>query len=256
MARRRMIEITIAHDKDFNALPEFAQLLYLKALPHTDDFGRFEGDVDVFKARADPFGKRPIEQYESAMREIAGAHLWSIYRTPNGKMVIQYDIESFERINAFLIKNRSGYEYPGFIDEEGYELICGDMPAYPVVSKKQEVKSIKQKDKEEGRKPRILYKDKKLVIPDDLREDLAAEFGRLLLDREIPKMESWLKVNKPKKDFNRFVWNWLNRQRGVMPEPKIAQKKSKFCSIHKINYEQALCPKCTIPLNQTEMGRK
>lgn len=139
-----MIEVTIAHDKAFNSLSEFAQLLYLRALPHTDDFGRFDADVDVFKVRIDPFGKRPIEDYEKAMKEIADVHLWSIYEVAPDKRVLQFDPQSFERINAFLIKNRGNPEYPAYI--EAYQLICGDMPSYHIVSNKKKAISIKQRE--------------------------------------------------------------------------------------------------------------
>lgn len=142
MARRRMIEVSIAHDKKLNALSDFGQLLFLKMLPHTDDFGRFEGDPVLVKARVDPLSKKPAAKYEAAMREIAAAGLWTWFKTPEGKMVVQYHAPSFERINAFLIKQRGNNEYPPFV--EGYELISSDMPVYPIYSNKQKVESRKQ----------------------------------------------------------------------------------------------------------------
>lgn len=54
---------------------------------------------------------------------------------------------------------------------------------------------------------------KKLIVPPEMLEDLYADFGREVVDGEIPKMEKWLKWNKPKKDYNRFIVNWLNRPR-------------------------------------------
>jgi len=63
----------------------------------------------------------------------------------------------------------------------------------------------------------IQYRDRLLVVPPEIREDLHAEFGRELVSRELGKMEAWLKVNKPKKDFNRFVWNWLTKAKADSP---------------------------------------
>ena len=60
----------------------------------------------------------------------------------------------------------------------------------------------------------ITYKDKKLFISESLFEEFCSEFSRELLMREIPKMERWLKFNKPKKDYKRFIFNWLNKEHG------------------------------------------
>ena len=161
MARRRMIEVSIAHDKKLNALSDFGQLLFLKILPHTDDFGRFEGDPVLVKARADPLSKKPVGRYEAAMREIAAAGLWMWYKLPEGKMVLQYPVDSFERINAFLIKNRGQQEYPPF--KKGYELISSDMPAYPIESK--EYKAESREYKAESKKQK---EEEKIEIPEGL----------------------------------------------------------------------------------------
>jgi len=144
-----MIEVSIAHDKLLNGLSDFAQLLYLKILPHTDDWGRFEGDPEVVKARVDPLSRRPVAKYDAAMREISGAGLWTWFQTEKGHKVVQYKQDSFERINAFLIKQRKNAEFPPHKDS--YELVCGVMPVITlnkqqVISKEQRVKS-KEKEK-------------------------------------------------------------------------------------------------------------
>ena len=149
MARRRMIEVSIAHDKELNRLSDFAQLLYLKVLPHTDDWGRFEGDPEIVKGRVDPLSKRPVAKYEVAMKEIAEAGLWAWYETDKGRKVVQYNADSFERINAFLIKSRKNAEFPPHKDS--YRLICSVMPPIThkeqqVISNKQQVESKEQKD--------------------------------------------------------------------------------------------------------------
>jgi hypothetical protein len=144
MARRRMIEITTSHDKELNSLSVFAELLYHRILPHTDDYGRFEGDPEVVRARVMPLRKKSIAVIEEAMREISAAGLWVWFKLPNGKSVVQYKAESFERINAFLIKNRGNSEFPPYKKE--YELICGDMPPYRIDSNKHKAISTKQKE--------------------------------------------------------------------------------------------------------------
>lgn len=60
-------------------------------------------------------------------------------------------------------------------------------------------------------KDSIKFENEKLVIPNDILEKFKSEFSNELLQQEIPKMEKWLKFNKPKKDFKRFIFNWLNK---------------------------------------------
>jgi hypothetical protein len=140
-----MIEVSIAHDKLLNKLSVFAQLIYLKALPHTDDYGRFEGDPEIFKARVDPLSNGKVDHYERAMREIADSGLWLWYDV-DGRKVVQYKQDAFERINAFLIKKRGNPEYPEYKD--GYKPISSDIQGishskYKATSNKQKVESKK-----------------------------------------------------------------------------------------------------------------
>jgi hypothetical protein len=149
-----MIEVSIAHDKRLNKLSDFAQLLYLKILPHTDDWGRFEGDPEVVKGRVDPLSHRPASRYETAMREISEARLWLWYETDKGKMVVQFNEDAFERINAFLIKSRKNPEYPPHKDS--YRLICGVMGAITHKEQQAESKEIKVESKKQRDKPENL----------------------------------------------------------------------------------------------------
>jgi hypothetical protein len=206
-----MIEISIAHDKALNSLSEWPQLLYLKLLPHTDDFGRFEADPAIVKARVDPLGTRPVEDFDIALKVMGQVKLISIYQTDRGRLVLQMNQESFERINAFLIKHRTSSEYPPY--KEGYELICGDMPSYR-----------HRKTPEEPPKTKadfVVFKDGHLCVPDGIMEQFIADFGRASVVSEIPKMERWLKYNKPKKDYKRFMFNWLNKATGGNDEGSI-----------------------------------
>jgi len=107
-----MIEVSLAYDKKFNSLSDFAALLYLKILPHTDDFGRFDGDPEVIRARVEPMKGRKSTHYLAALEEIDHAGLITIYELSNGRRFIQYNQSSFERINAFLIKQRKKGEFP------------------------------------------------------------------------------------------------------------------------------------------------
>jgi hypothetical protein len=257
MARRRMIEVTIAHDKAFNSLSEFAQLLYLRTLPHTDDYGRFEADVDVFKVRVDPFNKRPIEDYEKAMKEIAEVHLWSIYSTDGEKRVLQFDQQSFERINAFLIKNRGNCEYPAYM--EAYQLICGDMPAYHIISIKNKVKSKEKKE---------TVVDKNLngesAHPESVSIVIRLFQERNYLDANTEgekfwnyyESNGWRVGRNPMKNWKAAAANWNKNAKqyhkgGVILPSGPRSPQFKKCHIHRIEYTEPLCPKCTLPMPES-----
>jgi len=241
MARRRMIEVSISKDKDFNSLSEFAQLLYLKTLPHTDDFGRMEGDPETLKIIVDGFSKRKISDYERAIAEIASKNLWLWYETDEGKKIIQYSPIAFERINAFLIKKRGNPEYPEF-NKDLYKSISVDIH---IISNKYKAISKKIKDTEET----ISYKDGRLIIPNGIREEFNATFSRQRVDSEIPAMEKWLKFNKPKKDYKRFIFNWLNKpvqaNTTIKPDPPMVRKVNKCISCFRpIPDSQTICEEC------------
>ena len=85
----------------------------------------------------------------------------------------------------------------------------------PPQAKVKDKDKVKAKDKA---KEVVQYSSEKgLIIPNGLMEEFCAEYDRDLIDQELPKMNRWLKVNKPKKDYNRFVWNWLSRSKITAP---------------------------------------
>jgi hypothetical protein len=63
-------------------------------------------------------------------------------------------------------------------------------------------------------KPTAQFTNHKLVIDPLFLAELRAVFDAALIDRETPKMERWLALNKPKKDYRRFISNWLNNASG------------------------------------------
>src|SRR5574343_480910 len=105
MARKRMIEVSIAYDEHLNSVSEFAELIFYRILPHTDDFGRFSGSPKVIKARALPMrDKRTARDIAEAIYELIDIGLLRPY-CADGKLVLQFNEESFARINAVLVKN-------------------------------------------------------------------------------------------------------------------------------------------------------
>lgn len=233
-----MIEVSIAHDKALNSLSDFAQLLYLKILPHTDDWGRFEGDPVVVKARVDPLSTKAVKKYENAMQEIASAGLWKWYKTDNGKMVVQYHEQSFERINAFLIKNRKNSEFPPYKDS--YQSISQGYA--PITNRKiiLESKETKDKDtvdlaKEEPAKPSpsMLFEQIWANYPRrDGRKDALKHFLASVETEEdfksitaaLENYRKWLKKNHTEEQYIKKGSTWFNNWRDWIPEDKPRKK--------------------------------
>jgi hypothetical protein len=107
------------------------------------------------------------------------------------------------------------YEKGQFWKSDDEHLPAGEehLLADDIESRKQKVVS-KEESVRGGDRPRATWDaaSKTLNVPPQLMEVLCSEFGRGLVETQIPKMERWLKVNKPKRGYNRFMWNWLNKE--------------------------------------------
>ncbi len=149
-----MIEVTTAYDKHLNAISDFAELVYWRILPHTDDCGRFDADPVQIKARCFPLKKKTETCIYKAMCEIIEIGLWQVYKSGD-KIVLQYNREAFNRINAVLTKNNTkGSEYPepdGFLSLLEYQKhVEGSCLTRHIISKEYKVKG--KEYKVEGKK--------------------------------------------------------------------------------------------------------
>jgi hypothetical protein len=215
-----MIEITIAHDKVLNSLSDFEQLLFLKVLPHTDDYGRFDGDPEILKARVEPLTNRHISKYETAINNISKSGLWMRYRTPEGKLVIQFKVATFERINAFLVKKKGKPEFEEF--KEGYELISSDMSL--ISHNKYTVESNKYKAKSKETRPENVDNIREYMRSIQCPEDQAQLFW------DHFSSNGWKVGGKaPMLDWKAAVRNWNHRRK---EEPSKQDPFQKFMEKH------------------------
>jgi len=100
MARGRMISKSLSTSEKFAALlttagdlAEFCQLLYLLIVPHTDDFGRLQGDPFTVKHVCFPVSPRSLAEFSRALDLLNTVDLIVWYGVA-GKHYIQ--IEQFE----------------------------------------------------------------------------------------------------------------------------------------------------------------
>lgn len=134
MARGRMLSKSLSTSEKFASvgghLVEFCHALYPLLIPHTDDFGRLQGDPFTVKHQCYPASKRTLDDFADALLELHRVELIRWYVVA-GKRYIQ--IEQFEPHQMGLHKRtRSRFpEIPGS---------SGKVPDIPSEEKRREEK--------------------------------------------------------------------------------------------------------------------
>jgi hypothetical protein len=243
-----MLSENILYDPSYNSLSIEAQALFVRMLIKTDDYGVLPGDQ--FSMLNLP--RHTERQLESLLAEIEDAGLIKGFLYEE-KPFFAFKRDRFDDYQSYLIAKRTKSEYLR-LDRESMEgKVFQDILGHswkfqkvtPLTHRKYRVESTEHKDKN-NRREFASYDEgtKQLIVPESVKEALVAEYGRPLYESEVPAMERWLKVNKPKRDYNRFMWNWLNRSASkINPNRK---PLTKTCPIHKLDYEGMWCPRCYI----------
>ena len=89
MAQRRMINISIAYSESVNAMTEWAQLAFVFALPHLDDFGIIPGSPAKLKAITKPLSERPPDEFASAASEWIRHEIVRAYLGDDGRVYLR-----------------------------------------------------------------------------------------------------------------------------------------------------------------------
>jgi len=116
MARGRMLSKSISTSRKFTDLAreagklgEFAQTLYLLLIPHSDDFGRLEGDPFTIKHLVHPASSRSERDFGSALQAMANVKLIKWYAKDGQQCV---EIMQFERHQSGLHKRTNCFSRP------------------------------------------------------------------------------------------------------------------------------------------------
>jgi hypothetical protein len=221
MARGRFISKSISTSKKFNSdLPgkcpnrpdsEFAQMLYLMLIPHTDDFGRMPGDGTSVKLSIIPGSSRNVQDVESALLLLHRVDLVTLYRTENS-MFLQ--VTDFDAHQVGLHKRTaSRYPNPPKVAQTDREngIIPGSSGKIPVeVEVEVEVEEKKKKKKkgipEDSGKipespPGIVPESQECVffgnvkLTKEQHENLVTRFGQDKTDRIIVKLSTYKKAH-------------------------------------------------------------
>jgi hypothetical protein len=94
MARGRMISKSLSTSEKFAALvstagdlAEFCQTLYLLLVPHTDDFGRLQGDPFTVKHVCHPSSPRTLADFSSGLAHLHTVQLITWYAVSRKKYI-------------------------------------------------------------------------------------------------------------------------------------------------------------------------
>ena len=133
MANRRMLSKSISTSRRVNLLDDFEKLLFTWMIPHSDDFGRLDGDPEIVKAIAMPLSKKNPKEFEKALGKIAEAGLIGWYETDHQCVI---EVFQFDQHQVNLHK-RTASRFPDFRDDsKAFPEFLGESGSDPRVSGK------------------------------------------------------------------------------------------------------------------------
>lgn len=98
MARGRMISKSISISRKLGNVSMLAKLIYTWTIPHTDDFGRMEGDFVGIKATVIPLVQTTGKDIEKALKELEKQALIERYEVGGQKYL---EIIGFDEHQTF-----------------------------------------------------------------------------------------------------------------------------------------------------------
>jgi hypothetical protein len=110
MARRRSISVEVSRDQALDSVSEGAEILFLRGIPHADDFGRLDGDPYRLRACILPGRDYTTERVEGMRDELVKVGLWFTW-TVDGVTVVSYRPTAWDRHQDGL-RDRTRSKYP------------------------------------------------------------------------------------------------------------------------------------------------
>lgn len=128
MANKRLLSKSISTSIKINSIDEFSQLLFTWMIPHTDDFGRMDGEPEVVKALVMPMTRRSIKDFVRSLVLFASIGLIDWYSS-NGKKVIE--IINADEHQSNLVGKRTKSKFPDKNESSfGFEEFLGNSENY------------------------------------------------------------------------------------------------------------------------------
>lgn len=205
MANWRALHKQISLSTEVNDMSEFAQLLFDRALIHSDDWGVVTGDPRQLRWLTMPGTGRPPEDFAAALREMVRAGLiWWYWPDTEDKPLVQFIC--FDKFQPkTLIGNRAGprgplhHEHPNYGDypELQWEPVSGWNPLEENEASKS--KSISKSRSPKGKDLRLEHEAivgyngiARLHVPVALRDDWIACAEEVGTDKLLTFTKQWI----------------------------------------------------------------
>lgn len=205
MARGRMIDKRISKSKKLAALKlDRSRVLYFMIYPHLDVEGKFTGDPEEIKEDCCPKLRYSIRRIAESIIELADVGLLRLYEAA-GRPYIKYT-----KFEDFQIGIRRDKEAPSRMPDP-VRTKDGPTPSL-YLSLSLSLRKVK-----EGSKPSVIEFDfetrKWINIKIEDKSGWLAAYPACDINLELYKMREWLLANpdKRKKNYRRFIVNWLTR---------------------------------------------
>lgn len=109
MAKARMISRSISTSRKLARVDDRAALLFTWIQPHTDDFGRLEGDAMTVRAKVCPMRPYTDEEVENSLQKLHEAGLIALYTVKKERYL---QVCGFEEHQTFKTDRPRRAEYP------------------------------------------------------------------------------------------------------------------------------------------------
>lgn len=212
MAKRRMISQELIYDLEYNSMSLEAQLLFLRLLTVSDDFGFVPANEYTLTTLTNPHPriKKSINKY---LNEIVDTGLGFVFEY-NGNKYFGMKRSSFDNYQSYVITKRTKSEYlkisKEIIQSEKFQEILGNYRK--VIS--DDIESIKKK--EESSK----QKEEMPGFAEFFEYAQTLEIYDPKYDFEIKaKYNAW-KDNDWKDGHNKLIRNWKTKLQNTMPHFK------------------------------------
>lgn len=208
MPQGRIVLKSICQSKKLPKLKtDGARLLYTWLIPNADINGCFSGDPQVIKGQVFTRLNHSIKTIESYLQDLESNDLIMRYEV-NGDLFLH--ILQFQEKQPYLNPKREAE--PTIVPPTPEQLQSNSRQTHAKSKSKSKSKE-KVKESEEEYKKRINFFFSHLE-PDWLVE-MAKAYPTIDIEKELQKAKAWLVSNpqKAKKNFKRFINNWLKNSK-------------------------------------------
>lgn len=227
MANRRMISKSISTSKKLAKVSLLAKIIYTWTIPHTDDYGRMDGDAESIKAVVIPRIDESITTIEKALIQLETFCLIKRYKVENEVYLM---ILEFDKFQTFKSDRPKLEQFPAQLVDNGEQklpLVTKDNQRLPlstiVRDKLSKVKLSKVKRREDNISSYGEFSNVKLTLLEF--QKLNITYGSSNIKNLIVELDGYIESSGRRyKSYYATIQNWTRRN-GIKKIEKITSTK-------------------------------